>query len=119
MPLTSQRHLSQQRAVQLTLDDHVDMPGRLNDLGVSYLGRFKHIGEVSDQYSAISTFRKSATTFGPPSPRLHAAQKWAQLSKILCLPQMLTAYGVALGLTTQIAGLDHTIQQRHVDLMKF
>ena len=95
MPMTSQRHLSQQRAVQLILDDHADMPGRLNDLGVSYLGRFKHIGEVSDQYSAISTFRKSATTFGPPSPRLHAARKWAQL----CLPQMLTAYGVALGLT--------------------
>ena len=108
----------QQRAAQLTPNDHADMPGRLNDLGISYLGRFKHTGDVSDQYTAISTFRKSATTFGPPSARLHAARQWAQLSKILCLPQTLTAYGVAVDLITQIACLDRTIQHPHMDLNK-
>jgi len=106
----------QQRAVQLTPNGHADMPGLLNNLGNSYLGRFEHTGDVSDQYTAISTFRKSATTFGPPSTR---AQLWAQLSEILCLPQTLTAYGVSLGIITQIASLDRTIQQRNLDLIEF
>jgi len=109
----------QQRAVQITPNGHANMPGRLNNLGISYLGRSEHTGDVSDQYTAISTFRKAATTFGPPSTRLHAARQWAQLSKILCLPQTLTAHGVAIDLITQVVGLDRTIQQRHIDPMEF
>jgi len=52
-----------------------------------------------------------------PSTRLYAAKKWAQLSKTLGLPQTLEAYSVALDLVAQIAGLNHTIQQRHTDLI--
>jgi len=107
----------QQRAVQLTPNGHTDMPGMLNNLANSFLGRFKLTGDVSDVHTAISTFRKSATTFGSPFTRLYAANKWAQLSKILGLPQTLGAYGVALDLVAQIAGLDRTIQQRHTDLI--
>jgi len=107
----------QQRAVQLTPNGHADMPALLNNLGNSFMCRFEHTGDVSNMHTAISTFRKSATTFGSPSTRLYAAKKWAQLSKILSLQQTLGAYGVALDLVAQIAGLDHTIQQRHTDLI--
>jgi len=107
----------QQRAVQLTPNGHADMPGRLNNVGNSFRRRFERTGDVSDMHTAISTFQKLATIFGPPSARLRAARNWAQLCKILHLPQTLAAYGVALDLVVQIAGLDHTIQQRHTDLI--
>ena len=108
----------QQQAVQLTPNGHADMPERLINLGNSFLSRFEHTDDIQDMYTAASTFRKSATAFGPPSARLDAARKWAQISKIHHLPQMRMAYGVALDLMTQIAGLDRTIQQRHTDLIE-
>jgi len=88
----------------------------LSNLGISFRCRFERTGDLSDMYTAISTFQKSATTFGPPSICLVAARNWAQLSKIHRLPQILTAFGVVLDLITQIAGLDRTIQQRHTTL---
>ena len=106
-----------QQAVQLTPNGHADMPGRLNNLGNSFGCRFGRTGDVSDVYSATSTFQKSATTFGSPSTRLRAAKQWAHLSKIHRLPTTLAAYDVALDLVAQIAGLDRTIQQRHTDLI--
>jgi len=108
----------QQRAVQLTPNGHADMPGMLSNLGISFQCRFDRTGDVSDMSTTVSTFQKSATTFGPPSIRLAAARKWAQLSKIHRLPQTLTAFGVVLDLVTQVAGLDRTIKQRQTDLIE-
>jgi len=117
VPDVSEAISVQQRAVQLAPNGHADMPGRLSNLGNSFLRRFGRTGDVSDMHTATSTFRKSAKTFGSPSTRLYAAKTWAQLSKILGLPQALGAYGVALDLVAQIVGLDRTIQQRHADLI--
>jgi len=108
----------QQRAVQITPNGHADIPGLLNSLGNTFRSRFERTGNISDLYTATSTFRKLATTFGPLSTRLYAAQQWAQLSQISRLSETLMAYGVAVDLITQIACLDRTIQQRHVDLIK-
>jgi len=108
----------QHQAVQLTPNGHTGMPGLLNSLGNSFRSRFERTGDVSYLYTAISTFQKSATTFGHLSARLHAAQQWAQLSKISGHPQTLTAYGVGFDLIVQIMDLNRTIQQRHIDLME-
>jgi len=117
IPDVSEAITVQQQAVQLTPNGHAEMPGWLYNLGISFWCRFQRSGAVSDAHTATLTFRKSATTFGLPSTRLFAARKWAHFSKFLCLPQVLTAYGVLLDLIAQIAGLDRTIQQRHTDLI--
>jgi len=46
--------LIQQRAVQLTPNDHPDMPAILNNLGIAFQSRFECIGDVSDLTEAIS-----------------------------------------------------------------
>jgi len=107
----------QQRAVQLTPHGHADITKWLNTLARSFLRRFKHLGDLSDIHAAASAFQKSATTSGPPSDRLSAAQQWAELSMTHALPQPLTAYGVAIDLISEIAGMDRTIGQRHKDLV--
>jgi len=108
----------EQRAIQLTPDGHPYMPGRLNNLGNSYRSRFKCTGNLSDIHTAISTFRKSAISFGAATTRIFAAQQWAELSMIHHPPDSLTAYGIAIDLVSEIAGIDRTIRQRHTDLIE-
>jgi len=111
---------AQQRAVELTPDGHAQMPARLNNLGVSYQCRFNYTNNPTDIHTTLSLYQKSATTFGPPSTRLHAAQKWAQpVSVTHDLAQSLAAYAVIIDLISQIAGMDRTIEQRHSHLTKF
>ena len=92
---------------------------QLNNLGISFKHRFDHTNDLSDIRTAISAFQKAAKTFGPPSERLFAAQQWAQLSTIHDLPDSLTAYGIAINLVSEIAGMDRTIEQRHAHLIDF
>jgi len=108
---------NQQRAVQLTPNGHPDMPGWLNNLGTSFRSRFECTGDFSDIQTATSTYQKSATSIGDPSNRLRAAQQWAQLSMTHNPPHSLTAYGVAIDLVSEIAGMDRTIEQRHAHLI--
>jgi len=42
-----------QQVVRLTPDGHPEMPGRLNNLAISFQSRFKHTGDVSDLSKAI------------------------------------------------------------------
>ena len=108
---------NQQQSVELTPDGHPDIPKWLNNLGASFQCRFEHTANPTDICNAASTFQKSATTSGTPSFRLHAAQKWAKLSMTHNLPYPLTAYGLAVDLTSEIAGMDSTIEQRHGHLI--
>jgi len=110
---------AQQQAVQLTPQGHADMPMYLYNLGSSYQDRFKCTGDVTDTYTASSYYQKSATTFGPPLIRLDAARLWAQLSSTHDRPQSLKAYGVAIDLISQVAGMHRTIEQRHTHLTEF
>jgi len=108
---------NQQQSVELTPDGHPDIPKWLNNLGTSFQCRFEHTANPTDICNAASTFQKSATTSGTPSFRLHAAQKWAKLSMTHDLPHPLTAYGLAIDLISEIAGMDSTIEQRHGHLI--
>ncbi|KZT04042.1 uncharacterized protein LAESUDRAFT_728533 [Laetiporus sulphureus 93-53] len=44
----------QQRAVQLTPDDHAHKSGQLSNLGNSFLSRFEHVGNLADVDQAIA-----------------------------------------------------------------
>ena len=48
-----------QQAVELTPNGHADMPGRLNNLGNSFLSRFECTGNVSDVSEAISVQQRA------------------------------------------------------------
>jgi len=107
-----------QRAVQLTPNGHAAMPSRFNNLGNSFWHRFQHTGNLSDTCLAISNYRQSATyKSGPPSVRLAAAQRWAQLSVSYNQTDSLQAYDVVVSLLSQVAGMERTIQQRHSSLV--
>ena len=106
-----------QKAIQLTPDGHPDMPMWLNNLGLSFKSRFERTANRTDICIAASTFQKSATTFGLPSIRFKSAQQWAKLSMDHNLPHTLMAYGIAINLISEIAGMDSTIEQRHTHLI--
>ena len=108
---------TQQLAVQLTPDDHPDMPEWLHSLANSYRSRFGLTQNLADLRTTASTFQKSATTFGTPSVRFKSARQWAKLSTTHDLPDSLTAYGIAIDLISEIAGMDSTINQRHTHLI--
>jgi len=113
----SEAILIQERAIQLTPEGHPDVPIWLNNLGLSLESRFDHTESLADIHAAASKFQKSATTFGAPSVRFKSAQKWAELSIAYDLPHSLTAYGIAVDLISEIAGMDSTIEQRHTHLI--
>jgi tetratricopeptide (TPR) repeat protein len=49
----------QQRAVQLTPEDHPDLPVRLNSLGISFQCRFQRTGDLSDLSEAVSLHQRA------------------------------------------------------------
>jgi len=51
--------LSNQKAVDLTPDDHPSKPGRLSDLGISLQTRFNRLGNLKDIENAISSKQKA------------------------------------------------------------
>ena len=106
-----------QRVVEFIPDGHPDMPSFLKNLGNSYQSRFEHTGDSPDYYTAIRLYQESAKILGPPSARLTAARHWAHLSKIHDKPAAMEAYAVAIDLISQIAGMDHAVEQRHTDLL--
>ena len=106
-----------QCAIQLTPNGHPDMPLWLVNLGDSFLSRFRCTGDFSDYHTTIQLYQKSATSLGPPSVRLIAAQKWAQLTKIHNPPAAMEAYAIAIDLVSHIVGMERTIEQRHTDLV--
>ena len=108
---------AQQHAVQLTPDGHLDMPRLLIHLGMSFASRFERTRDPLDYTTAINLYKNSATTFGPPSVRLNAARRWAQLTTTQNHEAAVEAYSIAIDLISQIASMDRTIEQRHTDLV--
>ena len=109
---------AQIQAVQLTPNGHASLPAKLNNLADSFQCRFERSCDLADIHMAISTYKKSATSVGPPSVRLFAAQQWAKLSTIHERSQSMEAYGVVIDLISQIAGMDRTIEQRYINLVR-
>ena len=107
----------QQKAVNLTPEGHADMPSWLYNLGSSFQSRFKCTEDMADKYMHLSLDCQCATySSGPPSKRLMAAMRWAQHSSYDPL-QSLKAYGTAIKLVSEVAGLEQTIQKRHTKLL--
>ena len=108
----------QRKAVQLTPEGHAGIPRHLNSLGNSFLCRFKSTKDLADIFTLLSIDRQCATfPSGPPSIRLKAAIRWAQISSDYDPPQSLEAYNTAIQLVSQVAGLEQTIQKRHTNLL--
>jgi len=107
----------QQQATLLARSDSFDMPYMLNSLADTLYSSFQHTGNPEDISIATSIYRRSAKTSGPPLPRLDAAQKWAKLTTTHDSPQSIEAYGVAIDLISQVAGMDSTVEERHRHLI--
>jgi len=75
------------------------------------------MGDLSDCNTAIELYKTAATTIGPPSVRLIAAQNWAKLTTKLNDPAAMDAYAISIDLISQIVGMDRTVHQRHTDLV--
>ncbi|KAF8868109.1 CHAT domain-containing protein [Gymnopilus junonius] len=110
-----------QKAVDLTPEGHVDLPSRLINLAITYLQRSQAAEDVGDIFEAASQYRKAATSIpGNSLQRLKAAKGWAELAQLLDpsnVEEILYAYDIAIQLIPQIASLEHTIRQRHSDLL--
>ena len=107
-----------QKAVHLTPEGHPDMPRYLTNLGHSFQTRFKSTKDFADIFTYLSIDRQCATfPSGPPSIRLKAATRWAQMSSYYDPPQSLEAYNTAIQLVSEVAGLEQTIQKRHTNLL--
>ena len=108
----------QQKAIHLIPEGHADIPSYLSSLGTSLECRFQSTKDLADIFTLLSIDRQCATfPSGPPSIRLKAAIRWAQLSSSYDPPQSLEAYNTAIQLISQVAGLEQTIQKRHTNLL--
>ncbi|KAJ3505303.1 hypothetical protein NLJ89_g7491 [Agrocybe chaxingu] len=107
----------QQRAVDITPDGHAGLPLFLHNLADSFRLRFAISKDEQDILQAISVWRRAATqNVGHPSTRLDSARRWAMLSEEHNGPDTLEAFRVAIGLLSQVAGLEQTIHSRHKSL---
>ena len=101
------------------------MPTLLDNLRSTISCRFERTGELFNIHTLLSIDRRCATySSGPPSRRLMAAIRWAQLEhfsydRAKCSydpARSLEAYNVAIQLVSQLAGLEQTIRKRHTNL---
>ena len=105
--------------MELTPEGQVYRSAWSENLGKVYLWRFKHSKDRYDITLAISQYRMSATNkSGIPLMCLASAEIWARLSQSMDLQQSFEAFGVAIELISQVAGLDQTVQKRHTNLIK-
>ncbi|KIJ29921.1 hypothetical protein M422DRAFT_187745 [Sphaerobolus stellatus SS14] len=117
----NQSVLKKQEAVQLTPDGHPDKPSRLNNLGYSLIKRFLKLRLSDDMVNAVWAY-SSAThaEYGPPSVRLHAAQRWAMcLQASSSSPEsILGIYHIAIPLLAEMAWLGSSLPDRHYQVMQ-
>ena len=106
-----------QHTIELTPNDHADMAPQLSNLGDAFESRFQYTRKPGDIDQAISAYCSSATHItGAPALRLRAAQTWAQLSPLSANADTLVAFGTAIELLAQVAGLEQTVSKRYKNL---
>jgi len=112
--------LSLQRAVELTPEWNTDASLRLNCLGDAFESRekFDRNGDgLSDGSRACLNFRLAAShSFGRPTIRFEAARKWAAISHLYDSDHQLEAYKTSVGLLSQVASLQETVERRYAHL---
>ena len=103
-------------AVKSIPSGHADLPSLLNSLGKAYSDRFQSTNCLSDIQKSIAFYRQSAQANGPPSTRLHSAQKAAIQSFTHDNSQCLNDFALAISLLSEVAGLEQTIHHRHAKI---
>ncbi|KIJ43564.1 hypothetical protein M422DRAFT_169773 [Sphaerobolus stellatus SS14] len=108
-------------AVQLTPDGHPNKPSLLNSLGNSLIIRFLKLRLSDDMVNAVWAY-SSAThaEYGPPSVRLHAAQRWAMCLRASSSPpeSILDIYHIAIPLLAETAWLGSSLPDHHSQIMQ-
>lgn len=108
---------SQEEAIQLTPEGHSDLSHWHNCLGRSMQVLYTRTNDNAHIASAISHYRQAATlNTGIPFTRIIAARKWAQCSQQYDSSQSLEAYGVAINLLSEFAGMNEPVEARHTSL---
>ncbi|KIM83489.1 hypothetical protein PILCRDRAFT_69143 [Piloderma croceum F 1598] len=82
---------NQQKAVELTDDEHPGKPGRLSNLGISQRTRFGRLGELADLENAISNQQKAVelTDDGHPDKPGHLSNLGiSQQTRFRCLGEL-------------------------------
>ncbi|KAF6756091.1 CHAT domain-containing protein [Ephemerocybe angulata] len=111
---------TQQRSLELTPAGHPDILVGLHNLGRLLESHFLHTGDIHTLNEAVSKFEAGATTtFGQPDIGLRAAKHWARLLEKYNpgSPDILTAYGTAIHLTTLTTTLDQVLENRYSRLV--
>jgi hypothetical protein len=106
-----------QKAVELTPLGHATLADRHCDLAHSFQLFSLVPGNHSNLDKSLFHYKSAACfDFAPPSSRLKPAKHWAQLTFRYYpqSPETLIAFETVMSLLLLVAGLEHTIQQRHL-----
>ncbi|KAF9533226.1 CHAT domain-containing protein [Crepidotus variabilis] len=100
-------------------EGHFHSASQLHNLGNYLFRRFEQTSDVADCREAITNYhlatRQTASHF---SDRLTAAKSWVDCSrKLQDHAETLEAYGHIIGLLSEFASLDRTIQNRYTNLV--
>jgi tetratricopeptide (TPR) repeat protein len=110
-----------QKAVELASTGLPSLPKFKTSLGHSFSSRGEFTGNRDDLAAGMGHYKSAATCgFGSPLLRMKAARCWIQSSCNLDLesPQTLAACDTAIGLISEVAGLEQTVQCRHAQLQE-
>jgi hypothetical protein len=106
-------------AVDLTPHGHPDTPGRLSNLGNTFVIRFERFGELSDLEQAISLYLHAASApIGPIIVRFHASQKWISCARRIHHHSLLHAYSIAISLLPELAWIGFSLTHRYYELTR-
>ena len=106
----------QQRAMASTPSGHANLSSRCSNLGNSYALRFQSSHYPHDILQSITSYRLGAQATGAPSIRLRAAKEASRLSSVHDHDHCLEDFALAIGLLSEVAGLEQTIHHRHANL---
>ncbi|CAA7269584.1 unnamed protein product [Cyclocybe aegerita] len=111
---------NQRMAVQMTAEGHAERAIRLYNLATSLHSRFDVTKDPEDLREAIDMACMAAKErSGHPNIRLAAARSWAELCQQADRSsESMEAFQAALGLLSQVVGLEQTISRRHKNLVE-
>ncbi|KDR69226.1 hypothetical protein GALMADRAFT_104178 [Galerina marginata CBS 339.88] len=107
-----------EKAIILTPEGHASRLIWLANLGHTFEIRFKHSGNYND-LDAVASYYSMAAKYssGRPTFKLVASMRLASISKELRPSKSLEAYSTAIRLLSQVAGLEETVERRHMNLL--
>ncbi|KJA22796.1 hypothetical protein HYPSUDRAFT_185851 [Hypholoma sublateritium FD-334 SS-4] len=108
--------IHQQNAIKSTPTGHPSLCKCLKNIGKSYHDYFEFSHLSVHIQNSISSYRQASMENGAPFLRLEAAKNAAALSIEHDKAHCLNDFSIAINLLSEVAGLEKTIHQRHVNL---